>query len=279
MRTDYVLGLSTAGYHKMAYREWGHLDNERVLVCVHGLARNGRDFDDIAKALSRHYRVICPDIVGRGESDWLKDPTGYTFAQYLSDIMSLLARLNVKEVDWLGTSMGGLLGIMLAAYPNSPIKRLILNDVGPFVSKEALKRIGEYLKPSWYESVADAKAAMQANYPALRYIREEQWQHLVRYGYRLDSKGWTQHYDPAIGDMARANSSEDVDLWPFWQGIQCPQLLIWGEASDVLRRDTVEQMQQLNPALSLYALPDIEHVPSLMEEEHIETITTWLRNN
>jgi len=279
MRTDYVLGLSATGYHKMVYREWGHPDNERVLVCVHGLARNGRDFDEIAKALSRDYRVICPDVVGRGESDWLANPQGYTFPQYLADMMALLARLNVKEVDWLGTSMGGLIGIMLAAYPNSPIKRLILNDVGAFVAKEALQRIGNYLKPTWYDNLDEAEVAMKANYPALRNLSKEQWQHLVRCGYRAEPKGWTQHYDPAIGDMARETSAEDVNLWPFWQGIQCPQLLIWGEASDVLSRDTVERMQQLNPALSLYALPGIEHVPSLMEEDHIHEITMWLRNH
>lgn len=263
----------------MAYREWGAQDNERVIVCVHGLARNGRDFDDIAKALSREYRVICPDIVGRGESDWLKDPSGYSLPQYLNDLTALLARLNIKQVDWLGTSMGGILGMIIASYDNSPIRRLILNDIGAFVSKESLQRIGDYLKPHYFESLALAERFMKQTYPGLQNLDEAQWKHLSKHGFRETEKGWTQHYDPAIGDITRANAGIDVDLWPFWDKIQCPQLLIWGETSDVLNRETVEQMQAKNPLMSLYSLPGIPHVPSLMEPDHIHFISDWLRTH
>ncbi|WP_293268695.1 alpha/beta hydrolase [Neptunomonas sp.] len=279
MRTESVTGLSSSGLHRMVYHEWGSKDNERVLVCVHGLARNSRDFDEIAKTLSREYRVICPDIVGRGESDWLLNAADYGMPQYLSDITVLLARLNVEKVDWLGTSMGGIIGMLLAAMPKSPIRKLILNDIGAFVSQEALGRIGEYLVPKYYDTLDEAQVFMQTTYIGLRNLTEDQWKNLTKHGFRQEPQGWTQHYDPAIGDVTRATSTQDVDLWPVWRAIQCPQMLIWGEDSDVLNRATVEQMQQENAAMSLYSLPGIPHVPSLMEDAHIQEITQWLRDN
>ncbi len=279
MRTESVMGLSSTGLHRMVYHEWGSPENDRVLVCVHGLARNGRDFDDIAKSLSREYRVICPDMPGRGESDWLVNPADYAMPQYLSNIMVLLARLNVEKVDWLGTSMGGIIGMLLASMPNSPIRKLILNDIGAFVSKDSLQRIGEYLIPQYFENPEAAKAFMQATYPGLSNLNEAQWQHLTQQGFKEVEQGWTQHYDPAIGDMTRANADQDIDLWPVWRAIQCPQMLIWGEVSDILTRATVEQMQQEKPNMSLYSLPGVPHVPSLMEEAHIYKITQWLRHH
>ena len=279
MRTESVMGLSSTGLHRMVYHEWGSPENERVLVCVHGLARNSRDFDDIAKSLAREYRVICPDMPGRGESDWLANPADYAMPQYLSNIMVLLARLNVEKVDWLGTSMGGIIGMLLASMPNSPIRKLILNDIGAFVSKDSLQRIGEYLIPQYFENPEAAKAFMQATYPGLRNLNEMQWQHLTQQGFKEVDQGWTQHYDPAIGDITRANADQDIDLWPVWRAIQCPQMLIWGEVSDILTRATVEQMQQEKPHMSLYSLPDVPHVPSLMEEAHIHEITQWLRHH
>lgn len=279
MRTESVMGLSANGFHRVVYHEWGSKDNDRVLVCVHGLARNSRDFDDIAKALSREYRVICPDIVGRGESDWLVNPAGYGMPQYLADMTVLLARLDVDKVDWLGTSMGGIIGMLLAAMPKSPIRKLVLNDIGAFVAESALQRIGDYLIPKYFESQEVAQAFMKATYPGLSNLSEAQWQHLAEHGFKKEDQGWTQHYDPAIGDMARATANQDIDLWPVWRAIQCPQMLIWGEASDVLNQATVEQMQQENPAMTLYSLPGIPHVPSLMEEAHIQKITEWLRSH
>lgn len=277
MRTESVMGLSSTGLHRMVYHEWGNPDNERVLVCVHGLARNGRDFDDIAKSLSREYRVICPDMPGRGESDWLANPADYAMPQYLSNIMLLLARLNVEKVDWLGTSMGGIIGMLLASLPNSPIRKLILNDIGAFVSQTSLQRIGEYLVPQYFATQEAAKAFMQATYPGLSNLSAAQWQHLTQQGFKQGAQGWTQHYDPAIGDTTRATADQDIDLWPVWRAIQCPQMLIWGEASDILTQATVEQMQHENPQMSLYSLPGVPHVPSLMEASHIHEITQWLR--
>lgn len=279
MRTESVMGLSSSGLHRMVYHEWGRQDNERVLVCVHGLARNSRDFDEIAKALSREYRVICPDIVGRGESDRLLNPADYGIPQYLSDIMVLLARLNVEKVDWLGTSMGGFIGMVLASMPKSPIRKLILNDAGAFAPQDALERIGDYLVPKYFATLDEAQIFMKATYPGLRNLTDFQWQNLTKHGFKQEPQGWTQHYDPAIGDVMRANANQDVNLWPYWRAIQCPQMLIWGEDSDILSRETVEQMQQENPEMSLYSLPGIPHTPSLMEEAHINEITQWLRTS
>lgn len=279
MRTESVMGLSSTGLHRIVYNEWGSQDNERVLVCVHGLARNSRDFDDIAKSLSREYRVICPDMPGRGESDWLANPADYAMPQYLSNIMVLLARLNVEKVDWLGTSMGGIIGMLLASMPQSPIRKLILNDIGAFVSKESIQRIGDYLVPKHFEDAETAKAFMKTTYPGLRNLTEVQWQHLTKYGFKQVEQGLTQHYDPAIGDTLRASADQDIDLWFVWRAIQCPQMLIWGETSDILNQATVEQMQTENPAMSLYSIAGIPHVPSLMEEAHIQEITQWLRNH
>ena len=140
------LGLSMAGFHRLAYWEWGPREAERTLVCVHGLTRQGRDFDILARCFARQgWRVVCPDLVGRGRSGWLAQPDGYTLVQYGADMNALLARLDVEEVDWVGNSLGGLIGMMLAAQPETPIRRLVLNDIGPFIPGTALRRLGVYL--------------------------------------------------------------------------------------------------------------------------------------
>ncbi len=279
MHTGSVRCLNAAGFHQMTYREWGSADNDRVLVCVHGLARNSRDFDDLALALSRDYRVVCPDIVGRGSSDWLPSGQPYGIPQYMSDLTTLLARLNVDKVDWVGTSMGGIIGMCMAAQPNSPIKHLVLNDIGGFVSADSLQRISGYLGDKRFASLADAEDYMRTTYVALRNITDEQWRHLAKHGTRqLENGEFALHYDPVIAETTRENSHQDVDLWPVWGALQIPQLLIWGEASDVLEEQTVRRMQG-NDKLELYSLPEIEHAPSLMEPDHIHYIQNWLREH
>lgn len=276
MITATVQCLHPQGFHRMSYRQYGDPANDQVLVCVHGLARNAGDFDDIARALSAHYRVICPDVAGRGQSDWLPSAQHYQIPQYLNDMTTLLARLNVEKVDWLGTSMGGIIGMLMAALPNSPIRKLVLNDIGPFVAKEALSRIGSYLKPVYLPDLTAAQAQLRTTYPGLTGLSDAQWQRLTRDGFHQTEQGWTQHYDPAIGEMARQSAGQDVDLWAMWRAIRCPQLLIWGEDSDILSRETVTQMQQENPAMALYTLPKTPHVPSLMVPDQIARVSQWL---
>lgn len=279
MHSYRVRCLNPVGFHTMAYKEWGSADNDRVLICVHGLARNSRDFDDLALALSRDYRVICPDIVGRGESDWLPAGQEYGVPQYLNDIVTLLARLNVDKVDWVGTSMGGIIGMCLAALPNTPIKSLVLNDIGGFVPATALQRISGYLGDKHFPDLQQVETYMRSTYLSYRNINDQQWQRLVKFGSRgLDDGRFALHYDPAIAEATKANSADDVDLWAVWSAIRAPQLLIWGEASDVLQESTVRVMQN-NECLDLYKVPEIEHAPSLMEHDQINKIQSWLRQH
>lgn len=279
MRTGSVMALNPQGFHRMVYHEWGSADNDRVLVCVHGLARNSRDFDALALALSRDYRVICPDIVGRGASDWLPAGVPYDIPRYMSDITTLLARLDVDQVDWIGTSMGGIIGMCLAALPNNPVRSLVLNDVGSFVSSEALQRIAAYLGEPRFESLQDLEHYMRQTYTAYQGLTDYQWQHLVQYGHRQIGDAYTLHYDPRIAEATRENQHQDVDLTPVWQQVSCPQLLIWGDQSDVLTADTVAKMREYKPDLDLYQIPGMPHAPSLMEPEQINAVVQWLRNN
>ncbi|MCW8885633.1 MAG: alpha/beta hydrolase [Motiliproteus sp.] len=279
MRTESFMALNPKGFHRVVYREWGSVENQRVLICVHGLARNSRDFDDIAHTLARNYRVICPDIVGRGESDWLPDGAPYEITQYLNDMTALIARIGVEKVDWLGTSMGGIIGLCLAAMPNSPIRSLILNDIGPFVSQGALKRIGEYVgKAPMFWSHQEVEDYYRTIYPAYAGISDEQWHRLAVHGSRSQQdQGFALHYDPAIGDFFRAAADQDIDLWPLWQMVNCPQMLIWGQDSDVLTADTVTAMAEQNPDLQVSRWPGVCHAPSLMVPEQIQVVVDWLR--
>ncbi len=278
MRSNSVRCLNGQGFHRMAYHEWGCQANEKVLVCVHGLARNGRDFDDLAKALARDYRVVCPDIVGRGGSDWLPAAEGYGIAQYLNDMTTLLGRLDVEQVDWVGTSMGGIIGICLAALPNSPIRSLVLNDIGARIPARALQRIAGYLGARQFDSLAQVERFLRRTYPALRKLEARQWRHLASHGSRAQPDGrYALHYDPALATAAAAGADQDIELWGAWRAVRCPQLLIWGERSDVLEETTVRQMQQENPALELYAVAGTEHAPSLMEPAQIQRVQAWLR--
>lgn len=194
----------------MAYWEWGDPVNPRALVCVHGLTRQGRDFDTLARALCHHYRVVCPDVVGRGESDWLPDPMAYGVPTYVADMVTLLARLNAQTVDWVGTSMGGLIGMALASLPQQPLRRLVLNDVGPRVEFDALERIGRYVgdRVTW-SSFEEAAAALRLVGAGFGPHTPSQWEALTRHHLKQDSQGlWMTRYDPAIALPFKALSPE-----------------------------------------------------------------------
>ncbi len=282
MQTETVLCLNPRGIHRMQYRSWGDPNNPQVLICVHGLARNSRDFDDLAQALSSDFRVICPDVVGRGTSEWLPEGAPYEIGQYVQDMMMLIARLNVDKVSWLGTSMGGIIGMALAAFPDSPIKRLVLNDIGALIPKASLKRISQYMGEQRFSNQAEVVQFLRRHYPALRHITDSQWAHLAQHGVRqLPNGQLALHYDPALAVAAEkaAAMDQDIDLWPFWQAIRCPRALIWGQQSDVLLAETVQQMEAQTPGLELLSLPDIGHAPSLMEPAHIQWLQSWFQRN
>lgn len=271
--------VSPSGLHRMAYREWGAADNPQVLVCVHGLTRNSHDFDRLAEALAEDYRVICPDVVGRGESDWLADPAGYAIPQYVGDMITLLARLNVPQVDWFGTSMGGLIGMSLASLKQSPVRRLVLNDVGPLIQGDALRRISQYVgvMPKWPDRAA-ATAALKALCAPFGLKTEAEWTHLVTHSTRQAEDGsYGLTYDPAIANPFRhAFAAQDISLWGLYDAMTCPTLAIRGADSDLLRRQTWQEMATRGPQASLLEIPDTGHAPMFLRVEEIALVRAFL---
>lgn len=276
------LSLGPHGFHRLAYTQWGTPGARRTVVCVHGLTRNGRDFDylaaDLAQGPDDDYLVACPDLPGRGHSHWLGDPADYSLPLYMSDMASLIARLGVEQVDWIGTSLGGLIGLSLAAQPNTPIRSLVINDIGPFVHAEALKLIGQYVGHSeQFETYDSLKTYLMNVHAAFGPLSDEQWDHLCRHSGRENEDGtWRLHYDPSIASAFRKVASHNIDLWPLWEQVSCPVLILRGEQSEILTRDTAHQMLERGPVAQLIEFPATGHAPSLMQEGQIEAIRTWL---
>lgn len=273
-----VLSLNSAGFHHIAYAQWGRPDNERVLVCVHGLTRTGRDFDALAEKLESHYRIACPDVVGRGRSDWLPDPELYQYPQYLNDMTVLTARLNVDAMDWVGTSMGGIIGLLLASQPNTPIRRLVLNDIGPFIPRAALESIGDYLgkapKFADLDAVADYLSRIHTGFGPLT---REQWMHLARTSSKPDGDGgYRLAYDPRIAQSSSAQP-QDVNLWDYWDRIRCPVLVLRGANSDLLRPETLAEMKTRGPRdVDCVEFERVGHAPMLMSADQIGAVSDWL---
>ena len=278
MRKSSFLGLGPHGFHRVAYTEWGDSANPHVLICVHGLSRNGRDFDTLAAAIADRYRVICPDIVGRGESDWLKHSADYNYPQYLADMNALIARLNVQTIDWVGTSMGGLIGMMLAAQPQTPIRKLVMNDVGPFIPKAALERLSAYVgRVPNMESVADVEQYLRVVLAPFGKLTDAQWQHMARFSAKRESEGkYGLHYDPAIAEVFKGSAMQDINLWPFWQTVGCPVFVIRGAESDLLLRETVTQMQSGRDNVIALEVPETGHAPALMAATQIRAVREFL---
>lgn len=281
MRTESYLGLSPEGYHNVRVWGWGDPAAERALICVHGLSRNGRDFDALAADLAPHYHIACPDVIGRGESDRVGQ-AHYGYPQYCADANALIARMTSggrNQVDWVGTSMGGLLGMMMAAFPKSPIRKLVLNDVGPVVSKPALDHIATYIDvvPE-FDSVEAAADAIAANNAGFGPLTREQWMFLASTSvYQRDDGKWTWRRDPAIGHAFKAQPiTADVVLWDVWDAITCPVLVLRGGDSPLLTAETAEKMMRRGPATEVVTFDGIGHAPALLEEDQIGVIRDWL---
>lgn len=282
-RVDSVLGLDAGGFHRVAYTEWGDRASSRVVVCVHGLTRQGRDFDFLAAALAaRDCRVVCPDVPGRGLSDRLPDPQSYGAPQYLADMTALIARLGVAELDWIGTSMGGLIGMLLAARANTPIRRLVLNDIGPFIPQAALQRIAGYLGADpLFADMGAAERYMRAVHAGFGPLADEGWRHLALHSVRADPGGFRLRYDPAIAGPFRAAAETDAAMWPVWAHVRVPVLVLRGAASDVLTAETARLMAAggpdgTGPKARLVEFPGVGHAPALMDQDQIETVARWL---
>lgn len=280
MRWRTVQCLNPAGLHDMAYVEWGDPANRDVLVCVHGLTRCGRDFDFLAAALCDRYRVICPDVVGRGRSDWLPDKSRYALPQYCSDMVTLLARADADRLHWLGTSMGGIIGMALAAMPRTPIARLVLNDIGPVITAAALARIGQFLgQAPRFGSIEEAEAYVRLVSAPFGRLTDDQWRHLTIHTQRATADGgFEMAYDPGIAEPYRRELGEgkDVNLWPIYDAIRCPTLALRGTESDLLTAATAQQMSARGPKARVIEIPAVGHAPMLMDSAQIGVVRDFL---
>lgn len=301
-RLDYVMCSSPAGLHRMAYWEWGDPANDQVLICVHGLTRTGRDFDHLARRMASRYRVICPDVVGRGRSDWLLNPAFYTVPQYVADMVSLIARIQPARLHWVGTSMGGLIGLGLsgaasfakAMWMQRPhigmptldvgirFDSLVLNDVGPRLETLALSRIANYVgQPGQFNSFEQAVQAVRSVSESFGPHTDEQWAELARYVYPQQNELWVKHYDLALSiPLANQTSTElaagEQILWQSYDAVDCPILIVRGEQSDLLTSHTAQEMVVRNPRARLHTVAAVGHAPTLMVPEQIEPVATFL---
>lgn len=273
------LCLGPKGYHRIAFVRWEEAGSNGIpTICVHGLTRNSRDFDALAAHLAEKGPVLAPDVVGRGKSDRLRDPAFYAVPYYAADIASLIARLDVPEVNYVGTSMGGLIGMVLAGQPGSPIRRLVLNDIGPFVPKASLERIAGYVGTQQrFESLRDLEVYLRTVHAPFGPLTDAQWAHMARYSSRqLDDGAWVLSYDPGIAVPMQQGPLNDVVLWPLYDQIACPTLVVRGESSDLLLPETAREMAARGPKAEIYEVAGCGHAPALMAEDQIARLAAFL---
>jgi pimeloyl-ACP methyl ester carboxylesterase len=270
--------LTARGFHRVVWYEWGDPQCSDVVVCVHGVGRNGRDFDVLGETLASTQRVLAVDMPGRGRSDWLPDPQLYSFPTYLATLTALIAASGADTVSWVGTSMGGLLGMVLAAQPNTPVARLVVNDVGPVIEAAALERIRGYLGTDpVFERYEDIDAYVRAISAPFGPLTDAQWAHIVRTNVRQDAQGrWHVGYDPGIG-VAFASQPAMADLWHLWDAVKCPTLVLRGQHSDLLGAGTAAAMATRGPRARVVEIPGVGHAPMLLDAQQIELVAAFLR--
>jgi pimeloyl-ACP methyl ester carboxylesterase len=270
---------SPGGLHRVSYVEWGERDNPRVLVCVHGLTRCARDFDFLAAEMARTHRVVCPDVAGRGESQWLRNPMEYVVPTYVADMVTLVARLDVESVHWVGTSLGGLIGMVLASLPESPVTKLVLNDSGPLVTAASLDRIGSYVgKAPTFPDIETAEYYVRAVSAPFGPHTDAEWRFLTEHVVRRQPDGSLRmHYDPALAVPFNAEQPhKDIDLWKVYDAIRCPTLVMRGESSDLLTRETALAMTARGPRARLAEIPGVGHAPTLIHADQIAIVREFL---
>ncbi len=258
--------------------EWGPRDAQRVVVCAHGYSGNARDFDYLARAFAPDTRVICIDMAGRGESDWLRTPLEYNFAQFLADINGLLASLRLKRVHWIGTSMGGLLGMLLASQPSTPVRSLVMNDVGAYLPADALQAIAANLRaPERFASLDEVEAHMRRTHSDWGDLTQDQWRHLAIHGARETEDGYRLHFDPQITRLLQPIAfSPGIFLWGAWYRVRCPVLLLRGERSRILPPSVVQAMLHAKPHTEFVEIEGCGHVPALMDEAQIGIVRNFI---
>ncbi|KQZ32482.1 alpha/beta fold hydrolase [Duganella sp. Root1480D1] len=282
--------FSMSGLHQMAYKEWGEEDNPNVLVCVHGVTRVSDDFDNLAQSLCKDYRVVCPDVVGRGRSGSLANPQLYRLPQYVSDMVTLLARVLAngerQTVDWFGTSMGGLIGMGLASLPDNPVSKLVLNDIGPTLDSVAIQRIGDYIAQEvrfpTFKAGAEFVKMVSTTFGE---HTDAEWHKLAADVLRQDRDGsWVRHYDmglalPFQSVTPESAKADEAMLWAAYDAIRCPTLLVRGANSDLLSRETAEAMTQRGPKARLVEIPDVGHAPTFLHDDQIAIAKDFLLNH
>jgi len=296
MKQKSFLGVSEEGFHHIAYTEWGNSESETpVVICVHGYTRNRHDFDSLASYLSKQGKhIFCPDIVGRGDSSWFKKSNHYNFAQYVSDMNVLIAITKAQRIDWVGTSMGGIIGMMLAALPNSPIQRLILNDVGAQVPLHGLRRLAKYAgKTVEFTSMEEAKKHYKSTHTEFGRLTDSQWDTFTRNSIEQRAPNlYIAKIDPAIKNpksstqlvtdffhhphKALEGILYDIDLWSIWEKISCPVLVIHGSHSELLTPEIIKKMKRIHPNTEVYEKENAGHAPALLDLIDHETINYWL---
>lgn len=294
-RLHHFLSLGPSGFHRVAYTEWGDARRADAVVCVHGLTRNSRDFDALAASLAPRRRVVCMDVAGRGASDWLERKEDYSFALYQADAAALLARVTAPspgrpaQVDWVGTSMGGLIGMLLAARPNSPIRRLVLNDVGPMVPWLALARLkGRGPAPARrFADLAEVEDYLRDACGSFGPLEDGQWRELARHSAQPNGDGFYRlAFDPEAVSMLRRTAGRGlpvglrwhlgIDLWPVWDAIRCPVLVLRGAESDLLLESTAREMEQRGPRARVVEFPGVGHAPWLMSDDQVGVVRRFL---
>jgi pimeloyl-ACP methyl ester carboxylesterase len=275
--------LSPAGLHNVAYKEWGDPANKKVLLCVHGLTRVSGDFDALAAAMCDQYRVICVDVVGRGRSGWLKNPAFYQVPQYVSDMVTVLARANADVVHYFGTSMGGQIGIGLSSLPDSPVKKLVLNDIGPKLDIVAIERIGSYVgKGIAYDTYEEAEQYIKSVSVTFGAHADAEWHKFCSDVLVQGADGkWTRNYDLRLADAFKAITPDllakgEAMIWAAYEAIQCPVLLVRGAQSDLLSPETAKAMTERGPKARLVEIPDVGHAPSFMHADQIAIARNFL---
>jgi pimeloyl-ACP methyl ester carboxylesterase len=278
MRQQYFNSILNNQPIRMAYREWGDSANPHTLVCVHGLARQSGDFDLLAEKLSADMRILVPDMPGRGQSTWLTNKNDYHNGHYAVLMAQFLDSLKLYQVDWLGTSMGALIAMVLNHLYPDRIRKLIVNDIGPFIPQSALQRIAKYVDVNpVFQNIEEAAALMQKNYADFGIKQKEHMDQFVANSLNQMADGtFRLHYDQGIAVPFAEAFKGDVSIWPLWDSIKCPTLILRGEKSDVLPLDVFTKMQQLGPHISGITIKDVGHAPALMEDDQIDIVKRFL---
>jgi len=274
-----VLSIGRYGYHRIAYRDWGAPDADPVL-CIHGLTRNSHDFDPLARLLSRSRRAVCPDLPGRGKSDWLSHTSEYHLLQYNLDVTVLAARIGADHYDWVGTSLGGLMGMALAGIPNSPIRRLVINDVAPEVPTAALHRITSYINNrTHYPDLGAVERQLRLTLAPLGPMTDADWARMAETSHIKVDDGYILAFDPDILQNFRNFwLTVHFNLWRYWEKIECPVLILRGTESDFLTEHLLERMLRTLPHAELVEFDGVGHTPTLNTPSQIEPVVDWLNS-